>query len=189
MNNENSVDEKMDSKSATITTTEIDPAVENKTGLNNEKTDGGGCAKILAKLIAFIIVAAIVFGPNIFSDTPESKENMDIHYLSAAKQLVGEQLKSPSTAVYSEEEIVEKDDYGRVLVRLTVDAENGFGATIRNYAAVVILKYNEDEETFRYSRYNAVQLYENKSSQATVEEMMKSMNDWNEPLSDDEEDA
>ena len=171
--------------------TEVEPVTETKQDSNNETTSKGGCSKLLAKWIAFIIVGFIVFGPNIFSDsdTQENKESMDEHYFSAAEQLVSENLKSPSTALYSEEEIVEEDDYGRVLVRLAVDAENGFGATIRNYAAVVILDYDEDEETFRYNPYSAVQLYDSKSSQENVEDVVKSMNDWNEPFSDDEEDV
>lgn len=171
--------------------TEVEPVTETKQDSNNETTSKGGCSKLLAKWIAFIIVGFIVFGPNIFSDsdTQENKESMEEHYFSVAEQLVSENLKSPSTALYSEEEIVEEDDYGRVLVRLAVDAENGFGATIRNYAAVVIVDYDEDEETFRYNSYFAVQLYDSKSSQENVEDVVKSNNNWNEPFSDDEEDA
>lgn len=171
--------------------TEVEPVTETKQDSNNETTSKGGCSKLLAKWIAFIIVGFIVFGPNIFSDsdTQENKESMEEHYFSAAEQLVSENLKSPSTALYSEEEIVEEDDYGRVLVRLAVDAENGFGATIRNYAAVVIVDYDEDEETFRYNPYFAVQLYGSKSSQENVEDVVKSNNNWNEPFSDDEKDA
>lgn len=171
--------------------TEVEPVTETKQDSNNETTSKGGCSKLLAKWIAFIIVGFIVFGPNIFSDsdTQENKESMEEHYFSVAEQLVSENLKSPSTALYSEEEIVEEDDYGRVLVRLAVDAENGFGATIRNYAAVVIVDYDEDEETFRYNPYFAVQLYDSKSSQENVEDVVKSNNNWNEPFSDDEEDA
>lgn len=186
---EKSMEFKKNDKESVVT--EVEPATETKQDSNNETTSKGGCSKLLAKWIAFIIVGFIVFGPNIFSDsdTQENKESMDEHYFSAAEQLVSENLKSPSTALYSEEEIVEEDDYGRVLVRLAVDAENGFGATIRNYAAVVILDYDEDEETFRYNPYSAVQLYDSKSSQENVEDVVKSMNDWNEPFSDDEEDV
>lgn len=106
----------------------------------------------------------------------------DKYYIQAAEQVVSEQLRSPSTASFSNVKVVDKDKYGRALVSMTVDAQNGFGAYIRDNYVVVIYDVNKREETFRYVY---PQSYKESFLEDAVISSMKKQADWDEPLDSD----
>lgn len=130
---------------------------------------------LLAVPIIILLVVVIVS----FSDGGVSDDD----YISCAKTAVSKQLKSPGSAFYSNEKVVEKDDYGRVLVVLTVDSQNGFGAYLRSHYVVVIESYDSKTEEFTYSR-NGIQHWTDDMD--FLEEILiqsaKDASDWNEPL-------
>ena len=134
---------------------------------------------LLAVPIIILLVVVIVS----FSDGGVSDDD----YISCAKTAVSKQLKSPGSAFYSNEKVVEKDDYGRVLVMLTVDSQNGFGAYLRQHCAVVIKSYNKKTKDFIYSR-NGVQSWTDEYDflADTCIDMAKEASNWNEPLEKDE---
>ena len=106
----------------------------------------------------------------------------DKYYIQAAEQVVSEQLRSPSTASFSSVKVVDKDKYGRALISMTVDAQNGFGAYIRDNYVVVIYDVNKREGTFRYV---SPQSYKNSFLEDAVISSMKKQADWDEPLDSD----
>lgn len=108
----------------------------------------------------------------------------DEDYISSAKTAVSEQLKAPSTASYSDVKIVDKDEYGRVLVTMAVDAQNGFGAYIRSYYAVVIKSYDTDTDRFVYYP-NAIQRWTTSGYEDIYIEAAKNAVNWDEPLEED----
>ena len=120
------------------------------------------------------------------TDSPVGSSNVtDDDYIACAEDAVCDQLKSPSSARFSSGEVEEIDDYGRILISITVDSENSFGAMIRNYAVVVIQKYNPEKKSYIYNPSYGVQLYSDSAMTDTAIEMVKSLNDWNEPLADE----
>ncbi|MBO4894855.1 MAG: zinc ribbon domain-containing protein [Clostridia bacterium] len=141
--------------------------------------------KIIIIILAIIIIPIIFFGiisdSDDSSDTSFSKSVSDETYISCAKQVVAEQLRSPGSASFSNCEVAEKDDYGRVLVTGYVDSQNGFGATLRNGFAVVITNYDSDTEQFSYSRSFELWKWEFDFLKDTTIENVKSNSQWNEP--------
>lgn len=108
----------------------------------------------------------------------------DEDYMSSAKTAVSSQLKAPSTASYSDVKIVDKDDYGRVLVTMAVDAQNGFGAYVHSYYAVVIKSYDTDTDKFVYYP-NAIQRWTTSGYEEIYIEAAKDAVNWGEPLEED----
>lgn len=128
--------------------------------------------------IPIIIATIIVFiGIVKFDEAPS-----DGFYITAAKQVVSENLRSPSTAQFSDVEIADKDEYGRAVITMTVDAQNGFGAYIRNKYAVIIYDVNTSENTFRYIY---PQSYSSDSFEKSVVSNLKKNANWGEPLDSD----
>lgn len=138
--------------------------------------------KKLWAIIIFVLVGTFTFAllNGIGKDNP--KGNLNEHYINCAKQLVSEQLKSPATASYSNCVVEEIDQYGRIMVSMAVDSQNGFGAYIRKYAIVILQTYDSKEETFTYKSYAAVQFYDRAEYKSSTANVAKSLNHWNEPL-------
>ena len=58
--------------------------------------------------------------------------NYDTQAISIAKQLVGNDLKNPYSAVWNDVRVEMKDDYNRYIVYVDVSAQNGFGGYNRH---------------------------------------------------------
>ena len=73
--------------------------------------------------------------------------------IACAKTLINESLRSSSTARWGTCEKVDEDNYGRCLVYVSLEAQNGFGAYSKlNY--FVVLQYVEYNGKFTYKPYN-----------------------------------
>lgn len=130
--------------------------------------------RIAIPVIVLIIIISILI-PNGPSDED---------YIADAKTAVSEKLKSPATAMYSNEKIVDEDDYGRVLVTLTVDAQNSFGAYVRENYAVVIESHDTSTDKFVYYPNGIEHWTEDYLEEVCIEGAKMAAN-WNEPLEDD----
>ena len=107
----------------------------------------------------------------------------DDDYIDCAISVASNHLKSPSTASYSDAKVVEKDDYGRVLVTFSVDSQNGFGAYVRTYCAIVIESYDKSTENFTYNR-SSFQTWTDRSHEEICIEGAKIFGNWDEPIED-----
>lgn len=123
-----------------------------------------------------------VFETKHLEDTKSITENMEYDniVIQCAQTLVYETLKAPATAQWGDAEIIDKDEYGRYLIEVVVDSENGFGALMRSHVIVVLQSVQEDG-SFHYNEFYAYDDYEAEYERETVIETLKSMNDWNEP--------
>lgn len=127
-----------------------------------------------------IICLILLF--NILGGGQGSKQD----YIDCAKTVVSRQLRSPSTAMFYGEEILDEDKYGRVLVRICVEAQNGFGGYVKNTFVIVISDYNKATEEFITSgRILSYNVDEEWLADAFVEQA-KTASNWGEPLSEDE---
>jgi hypothetical protein len=96
--------------------------------------------KKLLKKIYFIIVIVLavgltmVLGSCVISDETASNDIV----IACAKTEVDKILKSSSTARWGAGEIVDKDSYGRYLVYLPLEAQNGFGGYNKLYYMVIV---------------------------------------------------
>ena len=157
------------------------------------KSKGKRTAVLLA---AGAILVSIIIGGlwGIVSDgtaggnTPHSVEtknsaNLSEAYINCAKQITLESLSSPSTARFTNCEVEEIDDYGRTLVSMTIDSQNGFGAMIRNYAIVILQRYDVETNKYSYNPTFAVQIYSNVGNKDLTIKMTKQLNNWNEERS------
>lgn len=128
------------------------------------------------KIILFIISLVIIW--SLFFRT-----DMDSAYISCAKTIIYKQLKSPATARWSNEKVLEKDDYGRAIVYLTVDAQNGFGAYIRENYVVVILSYDRRTGEFTYNKASVQQITDSDENlDSFIIDFAKKYTNWNQPL-------
>lgn len=75
--------------------------------------------------------------------------------VSCAKTLISNNLKSPATAIWGKSEKVDEDNYGRCLVYVSVEAQNGFGGYIKS-DYFVILQYVKSNGEFTYSPYSCM---------------------------------
>jgi len=80
-------------------------------------------------------------------------------YISSAKSAVCDILKAPTTASWGAATVEEKDEYGRAIVTLTVDAQNGFGAMIREHY-VVCIQGVTPEGKYLCDKYIGVRAYD-----------------------------
>lgn len=64
--------------------------------------------------------------------------------IKACKDCVEKHLKAPATAKYHSIQIKDRDQYGRIYLLVEVDAQNGFGAYVRNKLRVVLQSVNSD---------------------------------------------
>lgn len=99
-----------------------------------------GCfknGKILAGVLCAVLLVGIIAGAFIISYN--STKGSDIDAIVAAEQAVREQLKSPSTAKFStQSKTTITSDGDTWTVEGWVEAQNSFGATVRNNYTVVI---------------------------------------------------
>jgi len=73
--------------------------------------------------------------------------------VNCAKTLINNSLRSSSTAIWDKCEKVDEDNYGRCLVYVSLEAQNGFGAYSKlNY--FVVLQYVESNGEFTYNPYS-----------------------------------
>lgn len=103
-------------------------------------------------------------------DSPKSKDELIIE---ACKDCIKKHLKSPSTVNFDLIEIQDRDNYGRVYLYAEVDAQNSFGAMLRDKLRIVLQQVNED------GTYEALNEAVYKVSFFNTEEVVKSINKWN----------
>ena len=144
---------------------------ENEPNIKTQKKKN----KLIIKILPILIILAVYL--------TFCGRVSDADYIGCAKTIISEHLNSPSTAKWSNEKILERDDYGRVLVTLTVDSQNGFGAYVRDNVAVVIISYDKKTGEFFYNE-GAIQSW--KDSEKDLSEMAinfsKTISNWNEPI-------
>ena len=138
--------------------------------VNNTKTK-----KSLPKL-AYIIIAVIIIGFSLNLFGGKSIENIAI---GCAKTVISDQLKAPSSAIWHDCKIIDKDSYGRYLVYINVEATNSFGGYVTNEYLVVVKDVKKSGE-FSYNPNFAVQSV-NSSTYDLVVDVTKELNSWNEP--------
>ncbi len=74
--------------------------------------------------------------------------------VDAAKTLISSNLKSSSTAVWGSNcQVLDEDEYGRYLVYISVEAQNGFGAYIKS-AYMVVLQTVDKGGDFTYKPFS-----------------------------------
>ena len=101
----------------------------------------------LNKIIAVIfILANLIF---CFTGCFVNSVDYDNSAIEAAQQIVKNELKNPSSALFNETRIDLKDDYRRYIVYVDVSAQNGFGGYTRE-TYYVGLRLAEDGETYWY---------------------------------------
>ena len=72
----------------------------------------------------------------------ESKTQDDI-IISACKDCIMKHIKAPATVQFSIIEIQDRDAYGRIYLYAEIDAQNAFGAMLRNKLRVVLQSVND----------------------------------------------
>ena len=68
----------------------------------------------------------------------------------AAKKIISNNLKSPSSAIWNEIAYLENNGSGQYIVYVDVEGTNSFGAYIRNKFFVVVKDINLTDKTFKY---------------------------------------
>ncbi len=98
--------------------------VAGTTASTTKQVGGGGCA-----LLIVVVVVLWAIGSQIGSD--EDDGGGEYGARDVCEQFIEQRLKSPSSADFSGEDAVDNAD-GTWTVRGDVDADNSFGASIRN---------------------------------------------------------
>lgn len=132
------------------------------------------------RIIAVCLVVAIIF---CFGGSGPSDNDL----IGAAQTVIRKQLNSPSTARFYNCEVAEKDEYGRALVTMEVEAQNLMGGYKRYNCAVVIISYDTSTDEFVYSP-SANQMWESGFDflSDTIIENEKEAADWGEPIESSE---
>lgn len=128
-----------------------------------------------ACIVIGAIFVIIFFNP--FSGKSFGGNSMDDIVISCAKTVISQQLKSPSSAIWHNEKIVDKDSYGKYLIYLKVEATNSFGGYITNEYLVVVANVQKDGH-FDYNTNFAVQSV-TASTYDIVVDVIKELNSWN----------
>ena len=104
----------------------------------------------------------------------------DEDLITAAKSLLSEKLKNPSTAIYNVEKVVETDDYGRGIVYLDVSAQNSFGGYVRSKYYICIKGISSTGSHYSYNPifYSVENTY--------LLDSLKEFNDWNKDRSEND---
>ncbi len=123
--------------------------------------------------ILFIILFLIFWG----SSESEVKISPESTAKLAAEELVKDNLKAPSTANFTDAEVIDKKDE-LYMVKVTVDAQNSFGAMIRGYFLVVVKVNTSEPNRYSYSSNFAVQEVSNPPTDREII-VVKSLNNWN----------
>lgn len=90
------------------------------------------------------------------------------------KEFVLQKLKSPASAKFDNIEIIEQDYQGRVLLDVTVDSQNSFGAMVRTDLWVVLHPYNQ---TYKVTPKSICQ-----KSFINTKNVAKRVNNWDCPI-------
>lgn len=101
----------------------------------------------------------------------------DTFAITAAEDIVKEVLVSPTTAHFSDERVLDRKK-NLFLVQLAVDAQNVYGAMIREYYLVVVEL--SDKGSFGSNYYKkgiAAQLFDRPTDQRAIE-ATKAVNGW-----------
>lgn len=103
----------------------------------------------------------------------ESTDNKDTLIINACKECIKKHLKSPSTVIFNTVEIKDYDNFGRIYLCAEVDAQNSFGAMLRNKLRIVLQQVNTDGsyEAFDEAVYPV--------SFINTEDVVKRVNRWN----------
>lgn len=159
---------------------------DSKTNSYNSPSNIGGSKNIKkvlnkSKWLYIVIGVAIYLAISFFTNNNITDDD----YISCAQTAISKELTAPSTASFSDGEVIDKDKYGRAIVTITVDAQNGFGAYIRNRYAVVINSYDKKTGEFLYNRQNIIDLENSEFLDNITEEFLKTQSNWDEPIDDD----
>ena len=100
-------------------------------------------------------------------------ETQDDMIISACKDCITKHLKAPSTVQFPIIEIQDRDAYGRIYLYAEIDAQNAFGAMLRNKLRVVLQAVNED------GSYEALNEAVYKVNFINTEDVVKRVNRWN----------
>lgn len=104
-------------------------------------TQNSGCTKgcLYSVVTAFILIVLVVACTAFSGKSSNSGTSQRIIAITAAKMAVEEHLKSPSTADFcSQSEMTISNSGNSWTVSGYVDAENSFGATVREYWTVTM---------------------------------------------------
>ncbi len=128
------------------------------------------CGKPIADNSIFCNYCGIKIEQVTNQKTPQNKDNLIIE---ACKNCIKKHLKSPSTVNFDIVEIQDRDDYGRVYLYAEIDAQNSFGAMLRNKLRIVLQQVNDD------GTYEALNEAVYPVSFINTEDVVKRVNKWN----------
>jgi len=118
-------------------------------------------------------------------DTKEEVSIKEDNVSLFAKQLVRENLKSPSTAQFVNTEVIyhkEDQNFEYYIVKVQVDAQNSFGAMIRDqYCTAFSHNKNKEETQFTYTPNSSMQNCNDQNGRvpsSLVIDIMKSENNY-----------
>lgn len=121
-----------------------------------------GKIQIIGSIVGIVIIVIII--KSVFLNNNSTKNSSALQdsknkvsdeiIISCARTEVGRILKSVSTANWGTSEIVDKDNYGRYLVYVPLEAQNGFGAYNKLYY-LVIVKDVDQEGNYKAMTYNS----------------------------------
>lgn len=109
-------------------------------------------------------------------DVPLKEEianNKDELIINACKECIKKHLKSPSTVTFNTVEIRDYDNFGRIYLYAEVDAQNSFGAMLRNKLRIVLQQVNID------GSYEAFDEAVYPINFINTEDVIKRVNGWN----------
>ncbi len=81
---------------------------------------------------------------------PGRCEAPDDRIVSCAQQIYEKILKNPSSAIYNNAYVAEKDEYQRVIVYLDVSSQNSFGGYVRDQIYVCLQYVDRRGQEFQY---------------------------------------
>lgn len=141
-------------------------------------------------IVAFFVLAMLRQGfslpdavglDDVLKKSVELVVNEDDFTIRAAKDIVVQNAVSPKSIEWESVAIVEKDQYGRILVDVVLDSQNQFGAMVRSYALVVIESIDNTGE-YNYSPLFGLSNYEEPGLRNFGIEVAKTTNNWNKPF-------
>lgn len=103
----------------------------------------------------------------------EITKSTDELIIEACKDCIKKHLKAPSTVNFNIIEIQDRDNYGRIYLYAEIDAQNSFGAMLRNKLRIVLQQVNED------GTYEALNEAVYPVSFINTEDVVKRVNKWN----------
>lgn len=103
----------------------------------------------------------------------QKETNKEDLIINACKECIKKHLKSPSTVIFDTIEIKDYDNFGRIYLYAEVDAQNSFGAMLRNKLRIILQQVNENGsyEAFDEAVYPV--------SFINTEDVVKRVNKWN----------